>query len=324
MSRSFSSEIHPGLLSIKNKLLTEFSIIGKEGLNITRVENFITNQGLEFKPYIFFHEDDLPKVKQIIGNTNLLRQSFSNAEKGTYIPEIDLILVIRHKDFEKINGKTYVEGLLVHEQAHANSMHNRQLVDGDSLFTPRVGFALPQNKRSWGWFLEEGWADVHRAKYISQFASPEELRPLATSLKYGNIEMDETIPLTTPEGILPIPFKYLFLKNQNTPTTIPSAMAGFAFELIIREYPDIQPLLLDGRKSVEGLRNLAVYLENIKPGLYKLIQNGDSSETSFNNKLLLVINTIYGSIEKAVLASGSLKAMWNRMLSKEATSVQEK
>lgn len=94
-----------------------------------RVENFIRQEGLTVKPYIVFDRKDLPKVEEIVGNTNLLRSAFeSHHTKGLYSQEMDLVLIPRERDYEKSSGAIYTEGMLVHELAHASSMYQGYVV----------------------------------------------------------------------------------------------------------------------------------------------------------------------------------------------------
>ncbi|MCX6719139.1 MAG: hypothetical protein NTZ38_02060, partial [Candidatus Taylorbacteria bacterium] len=154
-------EMPPGFELVKNRLLVEFPIEHIEGIiNTKRVENFIRQEGLEIKPFIVFDRKDLQKVRDIVGNTGLLRSIFNNGESGLYSPEMDLVLIVRDEDYEKSSGTIYTEGLLAHELAHASSMYQGYVTTNYvSYYTPRVGFCLPQNEVPWGWLLEEGWAD---------------------------------------------------------------------------------------------------------------------------------------------------------------------
>jgi hypothetical protein len=190
--------------------------------------------------------------------------------------------------------------------------------DFKRLYTPRVGSCLPQNQTPWGWLLEEGWADMHRAKYFSQNALPEEKQKLIDALRYGEIGMEDTIPITiiSTGEILPLPVKYLYVTPEGQPTTKSSAYAGYALELLCRENPALKNLLVIGRSNVEGLRELAQAFEKIRPGLYKRLQSVDYSEESFSEKLSMIISDVVGGIDNAIIAGGYLKNKWDRLLGK--------
>lgn len=231
---------------------------------------------------------------------------------------MDLALVARDTDCEESSGVIYTEGTLAHELAHASSMYQSYATtDYKGFHTSRFGFCLPQNQTPWGLLLEEGWADLHRANYFAQHASKEEKEKLKNTLRYENLDMEDTLPIPTPAGYkLPIPIKYLFITTQGKPATRYSAYAGYALELLCKKDASIKSLLIEARSSTEGLRKLAQAIEKIMPGLYKTLQTGDYTEACFSEKLAFVISNVTGGIENAVTASGSLKDAWDRLLQK--------
>lgn len=260
--------------SVRDKLLKEFPKEIMADVNTKRVEEFIRSEGLKVKPYIIFDIEDLPKVRKIVGNTKLLRETFKNGERGLYSPEMDLALVAREKDYEKVNGVIFTEGMLVHELAHSSSMYQGYVTsDRRGFYTPRLGFVLPQNKIPWGWFLEEGWADMLRANYLAKHAL------LATK------SLGETNP----------PLEYCFITPEKKLCTISSAFAGYALEILCKKSPSLKPLLIEARSSVEGLRKVVRALEEIMPGLYKTLQTGDNTEEEFFKKLTFVISNFGGN-----------------------------
>lgn len=97
MDQGLELQIPNEFRSVRERLLGEFSKKGIEGINTDRVENFIRRQGLEVKPYIIFSPEQLPQIKNIEGNTNLTRSSFDKGAKGVYLPEIDMVLVMRER-----------------------------------------------------------------------------------------------------------------------------------------------------------------------------------------------------------------------------------
>ncbi|MBU1500072.1 hypothetical protein KKE48_04360 [Patescibacteria group bacterium] len=312
------SEMPPAFESVKDRLFREFPKKRIEGINTERVEDFIRQEGLEIKPYIIFDREDLPRVRDIVGSTGLLRSIFKNGECGLYSPEMDMVLVTRDRDYEKSSGSIYTEGLLVHELAHASSVYQGYVTaDYKGFYTPRVGFCLPQNQVAWGWLLEEGWADIHRADYFAQNASEEEKQKLEEALRFGTIGMEDTVPITTPAGeTLPLPAKYLYITPDGKPTTKSSSYAGYALELLCKSNPAMQNLLIEGRSSVDGLRKLVQAFEKIMPGLYKKLQTGEYSEASFSEKLSTVVTNVAGGMDSAVRAQGALRSTWNNLLHK--------
>jgi len=307
------SEMPSAFESVKTKLLNEFPSEKIQGLNTDRVVNFIRSEELQVKPFIIFDKEDLPKVQEIVGHTGLLRSAFSNGERGLYSPEMDLVLVLRDKEYEKTNGAIYTEGLLVHELAHASSMYSGYITpDNEKFYTARVGFCLSQNRKEWGWVLEEGWADMNRGNYVKKYATVEEKDKLTRALKFMTLDMDDTIPIRPFSGdFLPLPVKYFYVTPEGLPTTTPSAYAGFTLESICKHDPNFASVLVDSRKSVEGLRKFAAKIEKLNNGLYYELQKSSYTEKSFSEKLSIVLSRVDGGIKNVINAKGQLKDWWD-------------
>lgn len=309
------SEMPPAFESGNTQLLREFPKEKNEDLNTDRVENFIRQEGLEIKPYIIFDRKDLPRVREIVDSAGLFGSVFNNDEEALYSPEMDMIFIARNRSFEESSGVIYTEGLLVHELAHASNV----TVNYKRLYSPRVrvGFCTPRNQTAWGWLLEEGWADMHRAKYFAQNASEGEKQKLEDALGFGEIGMEDTIPITTfPGEILPLPFKYLSITPDGKPTALSSAYAGYTLELLCRRDLVIKKLLIEGRGSVKGLRKLAKAFEKIMPGLYEELQCTYCSKRGFSETLSMVITNVAGGMDRSVRAQGLLRSTWNNLLYK--------
>lgn len=285
-------------------------------MDTKRVEQFIQGKGLPTKPYIIFDSNDADRVEQIAANSNLLRNSFHNGAHGLYSPEMDLVLVRRDKKLEEKNGGIYTEGLLAHELTHASSMYQGYVTSGkQDFYTPRVGFCLPQNETPWGWLMEEGWADMHRAEYFAKFATDEQKQKIDSVMNFGQLNLEDTVPITTPRGnALPLPVKYLYLAENGGPTTKSSSYAGYALELLCKKDPSLYLTLKEARSSVEGLKKLAAQIDKISPSLYSYLQTSDYSEEDFSKKLQGVISKTYGETKSLIRGPSGLQDTWNRLL----------
>lgn len=301
--------------SVRDQLLSEFPLNKVEGLNIARAVNFIKDKGLEVKPFVIFDAKDLRKVWHILGQSRELRDQFTGNTVELYSPEADVVVVRRDLEYEEVNGPIYTEGMLVHGLAHATTInYGYSTTNGVDYWTPRSGLSFT-GEAKWGQLLEEGWADINRATYVAQNATEGEKTKLEKALQFGRLDMEDTIPLeTSAEGILPMPVKYLNVVPGGEIEAIPSSYAGFAAELLCDSNPAMQKALIDSRKSVGGLRQLAREVDRIKNGLYLRLQGGDYSPTEFLRKLSMVIMEIGGGVEKTVKANGILRNTWNRIL----------
>lgn len=206
----------------------------------------------------------------------------------------------------------------MHELVHANNGYLRYVSPSENTFyIPRVGFCLPQNQSSWGWFLEEGWADMHRGNYFAENTSEEERKKLIGVLRFGNIGMEDTVPVynISLHRFLPIPVKYLYLTPDGKPTFKTSSYAAYGLELLCRINPEIRNLLIEGRKSVEGLRKLAQTIDKIQPGLYRILQSVDYTEKDFAEKLYTVISSLKDRNQAVSASTDSLRNRWAPLIS---------
>ena len=306
----------------REELLQKFSNERLKDINIQRVKSFIEKEGGSLKQFIFIEPEELNELKTITQDWTSGPKYFSRKETlGYYISNIDLILIRRDKDYEQVNGKIFTEGQLVHELTHATSGFRKYVADEDGFnYNPRVGFALTYTQFPWGWFFEEGWADMQRANYLTKYTPAEQRQNLASALKYGDIGLEDTVPIVIAKSgnYVPVPLKYLHLCPKSGINISVSAFAAYAVELLCQQDPTWKQLIKEARNSSEGLRKFAQAVEKRSPGLYKKLQVGDYDIESFETKLLLVINEIAGGKENVIKAKGLLKSVWANILTKES------
>ncbi len=293
------------------RLLSEFPVEKIKEVNVDRVKKFITDQGLKVKPFIIFNEKDIYKVKEIVGGIGLLSKGFSEA-RGMYIPEIDMVLVMIREEEVEINGQTFVEGVLVHELAHANNEYLTYVTPDKKRYqSPRVGFCVIQDEKPWGWLLEEGWADMLRAEYLTECVANE----FKEQIKVGDLDMNDSIVARNPIGkVFPIPLKYLYRDDEDKLVTHDSAFAGYVVELLCEKDPTIRSLMIEARSSISALKNLIRAINKVSPGLYTKLQNRRYSEKSFTDMLIYVINEVCGGIRQVIKVSEPLREEWEQAL----------
>lgn len=302
---------------MKRQILSEFKKEKIEGINTEQVEDYMQQQGLGVKPYIIIEDSDLPKLVDAISRTELLAPLYDGEAIGLYSPELDMAFVLRERGHEKANGMIYTEGNLVHELAHAISMFQYTVsTDSKHIDAKRAGFVCAtQNETPWGWLLEEGWADMHRADYFAKYASPQEIEQIAEAYNCEDLDAEDTVPMPLKSGeILPMPVKYVVLMPNGIETIPTSAVAGYTLELLCTQDPTLPSLLAEARSTVQGLRKLAQALEKIKPGLYTKMQATDYSLEDFQERLSFVMHEVVGGTEKLVRAKGGLRDRWDDYL----------
>jgi len=311
------TEIPSSFNNVKSALIERFPTQEVRGLNTTRVEEYIKKNNLKVKPYVIFEKKDLIELKKIIGETKLDRSVFDQDKYGLYIPEIDLVLLMRDPELEEINGPLFTEGLLVHELVHATgSFGNVVITDSNSAYTPRSGFFLTQNKKPWGWFLEEGFADMLRGEYVSQHATDQDLKRMEQSLSYPSLSFKSTIPLkssSNPSILSPIPIKYLFCKPESVMGLI-SSIAASGVEMLCNANPQLRQRMIEARNSINGLRALTQEIDKIAPGLYPHIQKTDPTMEDSHKCLKYIIEKLHGDIQSSIVAEGKLKETWDLLI----------
>jgi hypothetical protein len=314
------TEMPSHVKNMRERFLQEFPKEKHTDLNLLRIEKFISEQGLTAKPYVIFEKEDIPRIQEIEGGTNLLRSFYKKESvKGIYNPEAGLVFIIRDRELEQANGIIYTEGVLVHELAHGSSASQDYLVHKEGgIYSPRVGFGLPQNEKPWGWFLEEAWAESQKGEYIEKFASEEDRKKLEDKLNYGELNYSDTVAMQYEKGkYIPLPLKYLYIDSNGQPHYGDSALAGFALDILYKKHPELKKLMIEARESTEGLKQLARKLNSISPNLYKEIQLGGPDPREFVQKCLLIIDQVGGGKKNCIKAQGKLEKFWNNMSSQE-------
>jgi hypothetical protein len=320
---------------IRENLLQEFPKERVEGINLRRVEEFIKDRGLEIRPYIIIGKDDFLKMQRIVDSSSW--ESFlafiGEGGIGLYDANMDLVVVFRDDDRERVNGEIFTERFLVHELAHASTRvgnytaaYDRNGREMDLPHALRTGFCLRSRHKETGWgeLIEEGWAEMQSANYFAQCATKKDRMRVESAVGQGSLDVEDTIPTGMALGAmlvnvatgkpLPLPAKYVFLDSEGKPQAATAAPAGFALEILCRNNSSLAPAMIEARKSVEGLRKFARILYETSPELYKKLQVGDYSAREFRKKLEMVIDKVGGGIEKVIRAEGPLKEKWDKIL----------
>ena len=249
-----------------------------DGLNIERVKDFFAERNLPMKDFLVFDEEDLPRIKEILGASGLLRNIFDKDERATYLAEIDLVLVRRNRN-DKNSDPVFTEGSLVHELAHASGQYVQYAMnDKGSVWRPRVGFALTRQKKTpipaWGWLLEEGFADLVRGEYEEKNLNSEIKKDLMVRRKKPDFPLEKEIvfAMTASGRHFGVFGKYLYPLGEADTGFTSSAIAATSLELLCQKHPDLRETLIAARTDIEKLREIPKLINEIKPGLYTEIQ----------------------------------------------------
>ncbi len=219
-----------------------------EGINTERVERFFNSAGLSLTDYRLITRDQVPQVNDLMKDIY-----FEGEEKGYHITTLDIIFVLRNPTEEEINGPEYTEGILVHELAHGATeyavrsdvmLEERIPIRFGSLTVPyftkkhkellrhnfRTGFAHQWTGSTYkGFFLEEGFAEMMRAQYMSQHMNSEVREKLARILEIPEEGVSTAfVGITIDEGggNISIPAPLISFSTDGHPMIMESSLAA--------------------------------------------------------------------------------------------------
>lgn len=284
------SEMPHSIELVRDQLTHEFPKEKIAGLNLSRVEEFVKKQGMEINNYIILEQSDIPRIRKIVGDSDW-GSSLQEGSQACYVPKLDLAFYLRNQEREKKNGTVFEEGIIVHELTHASSKRFGYIASDNWGFVAiRSGFCLMSGRVEWGWFLEEGWADMNRANYVLENATLQEKTKVLTLIdkKEGNYDDMFTVEISGGQRFS-LPIKYVGLDFLGEASLVHSVLAGYGVELLCNSNPKLKNTYLEARRSVDGLRKFAREIEDITPGLYTKLQKGDSSAESFAEKLSYIL-----------------------------------
>lgn len=279
----------------------------QEGLNIERVRQFMAGLGLPVKDFFLFAKEDFPSLVAMLregGFSSTADQLEQKGSWGLFFPELNLAMVRRDAEMEKNNSPAFMESILIHELVHASSGYEDMVFEFNpkenslAVHTPRVGFCLARNKPGWGWFLEEGLADMVRGMYIERYLPPENQSRLLIAEKYpanANFKEAAIAMVQKSSGYrFLLPLKYIFLVGEDKTDEPLAAVAAFGLELLCRKNKNLREVLLAARNDKERLREIPQLLNGLKKGLYVEIQNTAYQEKDFIRGLRHIIDGLYG------------------------------
>lgn len=268
-----------------------------EGLDINRVYTFLDQLELRRSPLVVINKEQRHELVEFINATAGIKIGEEMEPHGVYEPTLDIAFVFRDEEKEKDNGTEFTESIIAHELAHSSSIHTDMSAVMDysinnlGVTRPRVGQLMtfpsaadPKEATRSGTFLEEGFAEYIRGRYIS------EILGLPGGLSGLNQRTLDKIKWR--DYHLSIPSKYVYREGKDQVAIIASSAAGASLELLMEQDPDLLPAMIKARKNVDGLREVTTRVNGIEPGLYKKLRDDFNSEATFYSGLSYVTSVL--------------------------------
>jgi len=262
-----------------------------DGLDIERVCEFMWSKNLPVSDFVFFDVEDIPKLQEILGEKIDVRSLVSDAG-GAYLPTLDLILIARDREKEKINGLVYSEKVLIHEQTHAANSYDKYTKTEEGVYRPRSGFIIMRGEKLLrGCFLEEALAEMQSGDYFEQNISPKikkNIQQLYRDRKFVSLRAAfELLGCEVSEKYFDV------IDNGESFGWSPAAIAATGLEMLCRKQPKLKEIIIEARSDIEKLREIPKLINDIKPGLYTEIQKCEYTAEDF----IRVQNIIKEAIE---------------------------
>ena len=279
----------PELKSVRERLLAFPSRL--EGLDAHKIESFLASRKLNHTNYVVHYSEDIPEIESILGHNYIDEPSIG----GIFIPELDIVLVLRDKELEENNGTAFTEGKIIHELAHSAKPqpldytefpNNRLLglLPGISLKTPSSGFLEGlDTENSSGWFIEEGFADLMRGEYIA-LNMPNEVKKAIINSDTELLGLGERRAQVV---------KYAYLDHNDEVKIMNSSHAALAIELLCEKEPLLREELLNGRNDLSVGERIKNYVNRLSPGLYDKLNQLDYTSGDFVEGLRMVVKEVY-------------------------------
>lgn len=271
------------LLARRTEVLEEWERLPsqEENLDIPRVTTFLAELGMEYRSAKIMDRRSYRRLNR--KTYGVLVGKLQNSAVARYDGYHDFIVLERNYADEDLNGTYSTEGIMVHEQIHANAGYADMVYSTDFTLmglmrnkqgaVARTGFGT--NFPSRGTFFEEGFASLCQGMYVGR------------RLRENRIDPAEIVETPSPSfKPLKIPRKYVAWSNPhaaaglrsrnlfslgNELCTDYSSVAGYGMELLIGQRPELFECLVSARHSVESLRKLPRLLNAIEPGLYSTL-----------------------------------------------------
>lgn len=236
------------------------------GMDLDRVQNFVGGAGFKPTDFVILDEENRYALFDLMGIPRPTADPESH-KQGQFCTNLNLAMIVRDPIYDQIEGgKVFQEGVLVHELGHGSGsrfMENITTSSGPSIHLARVGS-----------FIEEGYADMERVKYIEQNITPE-LRTKMTE-ESNKESLDSMVGLVyydddDKEKRFRVPLKYMIpapsIARDEDKNAAPNLMltlgtpgiAAYGMDLLCTKIPNLREWLTEARKNNVDFDNFGIH-----------------------------------------------------------------
>lgn len=277
-----------------------------EGLDVARVDAFMTSFGLHSPACVYLEKDDSkisPELWGLLGVGGAPGGRVYRDLNGSYLELADVAAVIRDPELDRLNGPEFAESVAVHERAHGAFTYSdtvrvilgedgEVLESDDALKVAQTGFlerTLPtstdEESELVGTFWSEAFAELMRGYYV------EHTRGAGGFTSYAD-------GITVDVDGIPVPSKYLYAHREGEYTLDDPVYAAVGLEMLVNRDPELFPALLRFCSSKAALQEVKDRVNAFSPGLYEVVRdsyNGyetGESEGMFNHGASHIMRTL--------------------------------
>jgi hypothetical protein len=235
--------------------------------NMPRIKDFLKSKGLDTDYSVFVlskedFENEANQNPQKGINWNPLYDGQHISSSRTLVVKIDT-------EIEKISGKLYTEGVIVHELAHRNSLayyEGKQANNNLNIIQKRTGLGVYYGKTP-NIVFEESFAAMVQKTYMDLHKDSNQVHQLVVS----NYQTDRA-NFSFKDYSYSIPSGLVCIIQNCFKHSLP-AFTYLILERLIKINPNIETEIYNSRHSVDGIRKFIQEVEKIQKGLYVKIRN---------------------------------------------------
>jgi hypothetical protein len=245
-----------------------------------QIDDFYASEGLTTAPALILKPKEIPRLIKGLRKAgyrdmrlNKLGRMDNSSESvvgAIYLGSLGLIVACRPEEFQQSWERTFLQFLLAHEKSHSTSTFSDEVYmstkKGPQFYSGRIGLGVIRNSetgKSIGELLEEAVPTYMAARYIRNGLN----KPNGVWGEHESFRIREDLTL---------PSVHVWPTESGQARSVfvqVGSPLAYGFERLVGQHPELHGALIESRKSVEGLREVAKILNKIQPGLYRQLRD---------------------------------------------------